>query len=173
MNPLLISFFKILSGLLGLMFWAGIKLCKDILRYNIMKEGSLKNISIFSATKRQLYTHERGIDGFMDEHHPIKVKYWDEIWLNGFRPIYILMIVQLFFYASVPLFLFFFVIIILLVFLAEIILDYIVAKSWYKFVIVILWVFTYCLIAYSEYTVSNIPKPDAVQNSVSDTLNVK
>lgn len=173
MNPFLFSFLKILTGLLGLMFWAAIKLCKDYLRYHIVKESSLRNVSIFPATQRKLFTHEEGIDGFMKEHHPLKVKYWDEIWLNGFRPIYILMIVQLFFYSSVPLFITFFIIMILLVFLGEIILDIIATKLWYKVVVLLLWILTYCLFVYSECEVKKMEPPRTEQKTTNDTLNVK
>lgn len=165
-NIYVISFLKILTGLLGLVFWAAIKWSKERYKLRIIKTAILDHIKNHLFQDRLLY-NEQTVGKFMEKNHPQTIFFIEELCINALRPIYMLTLVLLFFYSSVIPFLIFLIGIVLIGFLAEMNLDELKTSTLFRLSLVGIWIITFIIICYSEYQIQNIPKPE---HSINDSI---
>lgn len=172
MNPFVTSLLKILGGLLGLVFWAAIKWSKERYKLRIIKEAVLEHIKNYAYTKRLLY-NENTVDDFMRKNHKQKILFMDEIWMNGLRPIYILVFVQLFYYHNVIIYLIFLLVTALAGFLAEFHVEELKDKKWFQRSLIGFWMVTYLLIAYSENDAKSTAEKQKTEQTTIDSSSVE
>ena len=153
MNPFILSFIKLLTGLLGLIIGAGMKWSKEQFKLRSIRDSIELHKDLYPYQDRLLY--KGGVDRFMKRNHPQTVDFVNELWANAFRPVYILTLVLLLFYCSIPLYVIFAIAISLCAVFAEINFDSWKSKKWFKRTLVATWILAYFILTYSEYEVKS------------------
>jgi hypothetical protein len=171
MNPFIISFLKLLTGLLGLIVAAGMKWSKEQFKLRSIREAIVQHRAWYPHQDRLLY--KDGVERFMKKNHPQNIDFAKELWANAFRPVYILTLVLLTFYHDVPLYVIFSIAISLCTIFAEINFDGWKEQKWFKAFLVIIWILTYFILAYSECEVkSNKSENQTIQQQQKDSTGV-
>lgn len=153
MNPFILSFLKLLTGLLGLIIGAGMKWSKEQFKLRSIRDSIALHKDLYPYQDRLLY--KGGVDRFMKRNHPQTVDFVNELWVNAFRPVYILTLVLLLFYYSVPLYVVFAITISLCAVFVEINFDAWKRQRWFKVIIVVIWILAYFILTYSQYEIKS------------------
>lgn len=149
-TPILIATLKILASGLALLMAASAKWLKDRNKRMTRREAMNQELKIFPRNKRLMYDG----DDFMEKHYPQKVFFWDEIIINAFRPLMILVVLSIFSYNSYW-FKFFLAFIVLSFAFIEWSIEEIKDKNWYKFLLCLIWICTFLIIYYEEWLLQN------------------
>ncbi|HTD42334.1 MAG TPA: hypothetical protein VK671_17005 [Mucilaginibacter sp.] len=165
-NPFIVSFFKLIGSFIMLTFWAAYKVSKEGNKRRIIKDAILLHIRLFPNEGRALYGAKT--DKFMKVNHPETVKFKDELFALGLRPIFIGLLILTFFYATIPIFDVLLIIVVLYVVLFETNCEEYKLKKWHKCTLIAIWIITYAVITYSEYQVH---PPVSHPQILIDTLN--
>lgn len=146
-EPIVIALVKIFSAFLALVIAALVKWSRERFERRSIRKGIGLGMAKYSPKQRQLYNDDP--ETYMSDNHPQTVFFYEELIVNGYRPIVILMLVSLLMYTD----LMYHVLVIILSLLylfVEFNIDELKEKRWYKCSLILIWILVFVSITFSE-----------------------
>jgi Mg2+/citrate symporter len=151
MEIIIYSLGKIIVPLIIIVFWALGAVNREIYKNKIIKDAILAHILKYPYPDRLLYSHQT--DDFMKENHPLKITFWDEMWKNSLKPLLALVVACLLLYHTIIVYIIFATIFAAVLVIYYPRLDELKTEKWFKSLVSALWISTFLIIVFSEYSI--------------------